>query len=129
MEKKSILTGALLASVMGVATANSLSNYSNLGSGSEVRANLTCCITGVKSTDLNCGEKKAADAKCADKKAADAKCGDKKAADAKCGDKKAADAKCGDKKAADAKCGDKKAADAKCGDKKAKTTTTKPKTN
>lgn len=123
--KKNILTGTMIATaLLGAATmksnTNNLLNFTSLGSGSEVRAHLLNALpSGVKISDLNCGEKK--DAKTADKKAADAKCGDKKTKDAKCGEGKCGDKKTADTKTTDTKTKDAKCGEGKCGDKKTKT--------
>lgn len=114
--KKSILAGSVIASaILGLtsinANATSLTSYSALGSGAEVRSELLSTPSAINAFELTCGEK----GKTSDTKTKDAKCGDKaKAKDGKCGE-----GKCGDKKkdgkgkAKDGKCGE-----GKCGDKK-----------
>ena len=97
--KKSIFSGSVIASAfIGLASlsanASSLTNYSTLGSGSEVRSELleqTCGAKDAKTTDAKCGEK--------DAKTKDAKCGGK-AKEAKCGKKegKGKEGKCGEGK-------------------------------
>ena len=97
--KKSIFSGSVIASAfIGLASlsanASSLTNYSTLGSGSEVRSELleqTCGAKDAKTTDAKCGEK--------DVKTKDAKCGGK-AKEAKCGKKegKGKEGKCGEGK-------------------------------
>lgn len=116
--KKSILSGTVIATaILGAASMKANINhfeFSSLGSGSEVRANLINELpSAVKYSDLACGEKK--DNKTTDtKKAKDGKCGE-----GKCGDSKSKDAKCGEKKH-DAKAKDGKCGEGKCGDKKSK---------
>ena len=88
--KKSIFSGSVIASAfIGLASlsanASSLTNYSTLGSGSEVRSELleqTCGAKDAKTTDAKCGEK--------DAKTKDAKCGKKegKGKEGKCGEGK-----------------------------------------
>jgi uncharacterized low-complexity protein len=115
--KKTILTGTVIATaILGAANmkanTSDLFDFTSLGSGSEVRANLVNAVpSAVKFSDLSCGEKK--DAKTTDTKAKDGKCGEAKTKDGKCGDKK--DAKTSDAKSKDGKCGE-----GKCGEKKAK---------
>jgi len=97
--KKSIFSGSVIASAfIGLASlsanSSSLTNYSTLGSGSEVRSELleqTCGAKDAKTTDAKCGEK--------DAKTKDAKCGGK-AKEAKCGKKegKGKEGKCGEGK-------------------------------
>ena len=97
--KKSIFSGSVIASAfIGLASlsanASSLTNYSTLGSGSEVRSELleqTCGAKDAKTTDAKCGVK--------DAKTKDAKCG-VKAKEAKCGKKegKGKEGKCGEGK-------------------------------
>jgi uncharacterized low-complexity protein len=122
--KKSILSGSVIASAIlalssPTANAATLSNFSSLGSGAEVRSELLgnpasainafelkCSAKDEKSKEATCGEKKAKDGK-----AKDGKCGEGKK-DAKAKDGKAKDGKCGE-----GKCGDKKK-DAKATDAK-----------
>ena len=116
----SVITSAILALTNANVDANSLSNYSSLGSGAEVRTGLlgnpsdainayelTCAAKDAKSKDATCGEHKK------DGKAKDAKCGEGKCGEHK-KDGKAKDAKCGEHKT------EGKAKDAKCGEKKPK---------
>ena len=116
----SVITSAILALTNANVDANSLSNYSSLGSGAEVRTGLlgnpsdainayelTCAAKDAKSKDATCGEHKK------DGKAKDAKCGEHKT------EGKAKDAKCGEGKCGEHKT-DGKAKDAKCGEKKPK---------
>lgn len=103
--KKSILGGSVIASaILGLsninANATSLSNYSALGSGAEVRT----CLLGKSSSDLGafelkCGGKDSTSTK--EAKGKDGKCGE-----GKCGDGKKKDAKMKDGKSKDGKCGD-----------------------
>lgn len=107
--KKTIFSGSIIASAfIGLASlsanASTLTNYSSLGSGSEVRSELleqTCGAKDAKTTEAKCGEK--------DAKTKEGKCGNK--------DSKTKDAKCGKKegKGKEGKCGE-----GKCGAKKKK---------
>lgn len=119
-----IMAGALMGST--TATANEMFNFHDLGSGSELRADLLdASNTGFKSPEAKCGEAKAeakSDAKPeakAESKAADHKCGEGKCGEGKCGEAKA------ESKSADHKCGEGKAdvkmekSDAKSDEKKA----------
>lgn len=130
--KKTIITGSLIAgAIFGTTALNAsetiLFRYSELGSGSEIRANLlnqTESDFRAYLLELNCGEdtKKVADTTKTENKTKDAKCGEGKCGEAK--DAKAKDAKATDIKAAEVKDTDKKAAatkegkskDAKCGE-------------
>ncbi len=108
-KKKTILAGSVIAgAILGLsnitANATSLTSYSTLGSGAEVRSELLNTPSATNAFELACGAK-AKDAKCGDKtKAKDGKCGE-----GKCGDKK----KDGKGKSKDGKCGE-----GKCGEKK-----------
>lgn len=126
----SLIAGAVFS--MGTAQpvkAESLFNYSHLGSGAEVRTTL---LGGVPShgsaLDLKCGnkseKKETTESKAKEGKCGEGKCGDKKseskAKDHKCGegmcggkDSTKADMKKSESKAKDHKCGE-----GKCGDKK-----------
>lgn len=116
-KKKSLLTGSLIASAMlGMSSlnvnANSLFNFNELGTGSEVRSTLLDRATSDVNhlmLELKCGDStKTKDGKCGE-----GKCGEKKT------DGKAKDGKCGaDKKKADGKAKDGKCGEGKCGDKK-----------
>lgn len=105
MKKRTIIFGAVMAGTF-FTNAMAKNSFGNLGSGSEVRNNLSSY-----SAELQCGEGKT-DSTAA--KTMEGKCGDKKATmEAKCGE-----GKCGDKKATmskttEAKCGDKAMAPAK----------------
>jgi uncharacterized low-complexity protein len=113
--KKTILTGTAIATaILGAASmkanTSNLFDFTSLGSGSEVRANLVNAVpSAVKFSDLSCGDKKDAKAKEGEHKSKDAKCGDSKTKEAS-SDKKAHD---GAHKSKDGKCGE-----GKCGDKK-----------
>lgn len=127
--KRNILTGSLIAGAFVVtggisASASNLINFNELGSGSQIRANLmdhSLRNVNAKTLELNCGEKAKADtaAKKSDSKMKDAKCGEGKCGEGKCGE-----GKCGaDKKDAkkadvskDEKKAEGKAKDAKCGE-------------
>lgn len=123
-KKKQILTGALLAgAVIGTAglaaNTNSLFEYDDLGTGSEIRTTLaTQSISddaGVYSLEMKCGEDtKKAKTKKDESKTKDAKCGEGKCGtdgkDKKTEDTKATKAKTEDKKA------ESKTKDAKCGE-------------
>jgi len=95
--KKSILTGLVIASaILGLsnisANATTLTNYSSLGSGSELRAELLGkAATSLKAIELGCGEKKDAKGKDCSKAKDGKKC--EKGKDGKCGE-----GKCGDSK-------------------------------
>lgn len=110
--KKSILAGSVIASaIIGLsnisANASTLTNYSALGSGAEVRT----ILLGKSSSDLGafelkCGGKdstKTKEAKGKDGKCGEGKCGDGKKKDAKAKDSKSKDGKCGDGKKKDQK--------------------------
>ena len=105
-----LITGTLMAgALLGTsnANANELFSYSDLGSGSELRADLLdASNTGFKSPEGKCGEAKAdekSESTADDSKAAEHKCGE-----GKCGEAKA-DMKPADSKAAEHKCGEGKA--------------------
>lgn len=97
--KKSILAGSLIASAfIGLSNINvnasTLTNYSSLGSGAEVRSNLLSgASSALKVLELKCGDS----AKTKHSKGKDGKCGE-----GKCGDKKhegkGKDGKCGEGK-------------------------------
>jgi hypothetical protein len=125
--KKTILTGSLIAgSIFGTTALNAsetnLFHYTELGSGSEIRANLlnqTESDFRAYLLELNCGEdtKKVADTTKTENKTKDAKCGeakDAKAKDAKAVDVNAAEVKGTNKKPDATKEG--KSKDAKCGE-------------
>lgn len=104
MKKRTIIFGAVMAGTF-FSNAMAKNTFGSLGSGSEVRSNLST-ITA----ELKCGEGKAdsTSAKTMDAKCGEGKCGDKKTKmEAKCGE-----GKCGDKKATmdktkDSTCGNK----------------------
>ncbi|MBN2175222.1 MAG: hypothetical protein JW731_13895 [Bacteroidales bacterium] len=114
--KKTIVTGSLIAgTIMGTVSMNaaetSMFKYSELGSGSVIRANLlNQTETDFKAylLELNCGEntKKATETKKTEDKSKEAKCGE-----GKCGEGKEVKAK--DAKATDVKATEVKATDAK----------------
>ncbi|MBK7311913.1 MAG: hypothetical protein IPI93_14350 [Sphingobacteriaceae bacterium] len=114
--KKSILAGSVIASaIIGLssisANASTLTNYSALGSGAEVRTILLGKSTSpLGAFELKCGGKDSTATK--DGKGKDGKCGE-----GKCGDKKK-DAKAKDGKGKDGKCGEGKCGDGKKKDKK-----------
>jgi len=105
-----LITGTLMAgAILGTsaANANELFSYDDLGSGSELRADLLdASNTGFKSPEAKCGEAKA-EAK-TESKSADHKCGEAKA-EMKSADSKAAEHKCGEGKCGEGKCGEAKA--------------------
>ena len=124
-----LITGTLMAgAVFGTSTAsaNELFSYDDLGSGSELRADLLdASNTGFKSPEAKCGEAKAdakTESKSADHKCGEGKCGEAKA-DMKATDSKAAEHKCGEGKCGEAKAdatpAESKAADNKSGEAKA----------
>src|ERR1700741_2978324 len=92
--KKSILAGSVIASaVIGLssitADASALTNFSNLGSGAEVRSILlNTNVADISTFELACGEKGKTEAKGKDAKATEAKSKDGKCGEGKCGDKK-----------------------------------------
>lgn len=101
--KKSILTGSVIASaIIGLASikanASSLTNYSTLGSGAEVRSVLLGkSASDLKAFDLKCGDsEKAKEAKAKDGKCGEGKCGEGKKKMEK--DGKGKDGKCGEEK-------------------------------
>lgn len=125
-----LLVGGLAITSFG-ASANTADLFSvnALGSGGELRTELTSLVKNTLNNDVNsfpfeakCGEKgKTKEAKCGEEgKAKEAKCGE-----GKCGEEgKAKEAKCGEGKcgeegkAKEAKCGEKgKTKEAKCGEK------------
>lgn len=91
--KKSIFTGSVIASaIIGLssltASAASISNYSSLGTGGDVRSELLTTSSSVGFSELACGEKKTKEAKCGEKgkkkgKAKEAKCGEGKCGEGK----------------------------------------------
>ena len=117
-----LVAGGLVLTSLSVNASADLFSVTSLGSGGELRSELTSDL--VESTfdysneyrtiEAKCGEKKS-ESKSKEAKCGEAKCGEKgKKAEAKCGEKgKAKEAKCGE-----AKCGEKgKKAEAKCGEK------------
>jgi uncharacterized low-complexity protein len=107
--KKSILAGSVIASAfIGLSSisvnAATLTNYSSLGSGAELRSTLLKETTSLaKTLDLKCGDTtKTHQSKGKDGKCGEGKCGDKKkegkGKDGKCGE-----GKCGDGKKKDTK--------------------------
>jgi len=77
-----LITGTLMAgALLGTSNANELFSYSDLGSGSELRADLLdASNTGFKSPEGKCGEAKAdekSESKADDSKAAEHKCVEK----------------------------------------------------
>lgn len=123
-----LVTGTLIATSFAFdSNASELFEVNQLGSGNEIRTNLTTdlvsnTINGAINFEAKCGEKgKAKEAKCGEKgKAKEQKCGEKgKAGEQKCGEKgKAGEQKCGEKgKAGEQKCGEKgKSSEQKCGE-------------
>ena len=115
MKTKSILVGAI---ALGAFTMTSAKTFSSLGTGNDLRTNLTNSSSEKLTSDSTCGPGTHGGGHAADAKTKDAKCGDKKAT-GKAKDGKCGDGKCGDKKAKgktkDGKCGD-----GKCGDKSSK---------
>lgn len=125
-----LIVGGLTLSTFAANASADMFTVNAIGSGGEIRSELTSMARNTVNNDLSsflleakCGEKgakgekgKAAEAKCGEKgKAAEAKCGE-----GKCGEKgKASEAKCGEKgKSTEAKCGEKgKSTEAKCGEK------------
>ena len=130
-----LIVGGLTLSTFAANASADMFTVNAIGSGGEIRSELTSMARNTVNNDLSsflleakCGEKgakgekgKAAEAKCGEKgKAAEAKCGEGKCGEGKCGEKgKAAEAKCGEKgKSTEAKCGEKgKSTEAKCGEK------------
>jgi uncharacterized low-complexity protein len=133
--KKSILSGAVLAAAVLTAGAGSLEannfQFDELGSGAELRSMLLDnsmnvqfsnfielkCSAGAEKSDSKAATK---DAKAKDAKATDGKCGEGKCGEGKCGEKKDAKGTKAEKKAAakEAKAADHKCGEGKCGDKK-----------
>lgn len=125
-----LIVGGLTLSTFAANASADMFTVNAIGSGGEIRSELTSMARNTVNNDLSsflleakCGEKgakgekgKSAEAKCGEKgKAAEAKCGE-----GKCGEKgKASEAKCGEKgKSTEAKCGEKgKSTEAKCGEK------------
>jgi uncharacterized low-complexity protein len=114
----SLLAGIASASPMNDANASNNPNIINLGTGSQLRAQLLgqnlaqttasqpLMQLAEKSNEAKCGEGKCGEGK--EEKASEAKCGEgEKASEAKCGEDKATE---GDK-ASEAKCGE-----GKCGE-------------
>lgn len=110
--KKSILAGSLIAAAFGGLTTlnaneSSLTSFSPLGSGAEVRTALLGAVSANSNAfELKCGAKDSTSTKQA--KGKDGKCGE-----GKCGEGKKKDAKTSEAKAKDAKCGQ-----GKCGEEK-----------
>ncbi len=125
--KRNILTGSLIAGAFiataGLsASASNLINYNDLGSGSEIRANLmdhSLRTVNFKTLELTCGEQAKADttAKKGDSKMKDAKCGEGKCGTDKKDMKKADVSKdvSKDDKKAEGKTKDAKCGEGKCG--------------
>jgi uncharacterized low-complexity protein len=110
--KKSIFTGSVIASAIISlssinANASSLTNYSALGSGSEVRTILLGkSNSNMGAFELKCGAKdttKTKEAKGKDGKCGEGKCGDGKKKDVKAKESKAKDGKCGEGKCGEGK--------------------------
>ncbi|MCX6182251.1 MAG: hypothetical protein NT150_10015 [Bacteroidetes bacterium] len=117
---KNILSGSLIASALfGAAgltslSANTSTDFNNLGSGSEVRnvlLNNSAKSYGESTYEMACGK----DHKCGKKDSTATKSGDHKCGEAKCGEKKKEAAKKSDKKEGKAK--DQKCGEGKCGNK------------
>ncbi|MCT4624557.1 MAG: hypothetical protein N4A46_13130 [Schleiferiaceae bacterium] len=129
--KKLISGSIILGSVIGFGgvQAAELFNYNDLGSGSEVRAQLLQSERAIDNAiELSCGEK--TEGKSTEHKCGEGKCGEKakksskegKATESKCGE-----GKCGEKgkeskkksakegKATESKCGEGKCGEGKCG--------------
>jgi uncharacterized low-complexity protein len=111
---KNILSGALFgAAGLTSLSANSSTDFNNLGSGAEIRSvllNNSAKSYGENTFEMACGKdhkcgKDSTATKSADHKCGDAKCGDKKK-EAKKTDKKA-DSKAKDQKCGEGKCGNK----------------------
>ena len=137
MKKKGVITSALLSGAFGLTTLNAsgenLYNYSDMGSGAELRSELIDlnssssqlaveAVSFGKHVELKCGEGKCGEGKCGE-----GTCGEgiekagaetdstkseeaKKADVAKEGEEenKATEAKCGEGKCGEGKCGEKK---------------------
>lgn len=124
---KSILfTGSIVAgSLLGgsTASAHSAFNFTDLGTGSQLRSALLENLSSQKyNLDLACGEKsndKTKDSKSKDGKCGEGKCGDSKSKDHKCGDKNdSTKASVKDMKKTDSKSKEGKCGEGKCGDSK-----------
>ncbi len=123
----SIIAGAIFGAVSPQAVrAENLFNYSNLGSGAEVRTSLLGTTPAHGSMlDMKCGnptdskDKNTSDAKAGsstDSKTKDAKCGEGKCGGDKKSESKAKDHKCGESKCGGDKKSESKAKDHKCGE-------------
>lgn len=132
-----LVIGGLTVATMGSASlAAELFQLESIGSGGEVRANLTSDISvpspvseysklaDGKCGENKCGEKKA-ESKSKEAKCGEAKCGEKKA-ESKSNEAKCGEAKCGEKKA-ESKSNEAKCGEAKCGEKKTESKTTEAK--
>ncbi len=115
----SLVAGSLLAAGSASASPSNLFNFSDLGSGSQVRiALLEKQLEKNKSFEMKCGNKsteakKDKDAKIKETKTKEAKCGE-----GKCGEKKGADSTKAkmDAKMKDNKVNETKTKEAKCGE-------------
>lgn len=123
--KSTLLAGTLVGAGALTANAEGLFEYTDLGSGSEIRADLTTnsSIDLVSANELSCGEGKCGEGKCGESK------GDKKTDATKAADK-ASEGKCGESKgeskdatkdakedkAGEGKCGEGKCGEGKCGE-------------
>lgn len=121
-KKNFLATGLLAGSVLSLgalqANATNLLSYQDLGSGSQVRAELLRSERSlVGSYELSCGEKKT-ESKAAEQKCGEGKCGENKA-ESKAAEHKCGEGKCGENKAeskaAEHKCGEGKCGEGKCG--------------
>ncbi len=114
--KKSIFNGSMIAgAIMSLtsisANAATLTNYSSLGTGGQVRSELLSSVSSFGNLELKCGENKTKESKCGEDKSKEAKCGENKGKEAKCGEKSKKDDKKKEGKGKEAKCGE-----GKCGE-------------
>ena len=106
--KKSIFNGSMIAgAIMSLtsisANAATLTNYSSLGTGGQVRSELLSSVSSFGNLELKCGENKTKEAKCGEDKSKEAKCGEKTKKDDKKKEGKGKEAKCGEGKCGEGK--------------------------
>lgn len=119
--KSSLLVGSIVSLGGLQANASEMFNFNELGSGSEVRANLLQSERAIESTiELSCGEKSSKkESKSSEAKCGEGKCGEHKAESSSkeesTKESKKATEKKEESKSSEAKCGEGKCGEGKCG--------------
>src|SRR5260221_12090397 len=104
MQKKTLTLGAaslVLGAIAGISTANADNgNFSVLGSGEQIRANIITSAPSMMLAEAGATGSTGVSGKTGEGKCGEGKCGDKKkSGEGKCGDKKkAGEGKCGEHK-------------------------------